>query len=212
MADGKAGFMKMMSKKYEVEDLDVQIARHKPESLDMLCQSTNFSRKELQMMYRGFKQGCPTGIVSWNQFKEIYSEFFPQGDPGKYAKFVFQTFDTDGDGQINFEEFVNGISTLSRGDLNEKISWIFKLYDIHNQGQITRDELINVISAIYEMMGNSHVVSVESNQKLIAEHANYVFEKMDKDKDGIITKSEFLHTCLKDPSICQTLHIFDTTF
>lgn len=30
-------------------------------------------------MYRGFKQECPSGIVNEQSFKEIYSQFFPQG-------------------------------------------------------------------------------------------------------------------------------------
>ena len=30
--------------------------RYKPEGLDQLCKNTNFTKKELQIMYRGFKQ------------------------------------------------------------------------------------------------------------------------------------------------------------
>lgn len=33
-----------------------QVARYKPESLDNLSSVTNFSKKELRIMYRGFKQ------------------------------------------------------------------------------------------------------------------------------------------------------------
>ena len=41
---------------HEADDLEVQIARYKPESLDSLCKTTKFTKKELQIMYRGFKQ------------------------------------------------------------------------------------------------------------------------------------------------------------
>ena len=34
----------------------VTAIRYKPENLDVLCKNTMFSRKELQLMYRGFKQ------------------------------------------------------------------------------------------------------------------------------------------------------------
>lgn len=40
----------------EFDDLDGQQARIKPEAIDTLCQVTKFSRRELQLMYRGFKQ------------------------------------------------------------------------------------------------------------------------------------------------------------
>lgn len=36
--------------------MEIQIARYKPESLDNLCKTTKFTKKELQIMYRGFKQ------------------------------------------------------------------------------------------------------------------------------------------------------------
>jgi len=36
--------------------VETQMVRHKPEGLDALCQLTKFTRKELQIMYRGFKQ------------------------------------------------------------------------------------------------------------------------------------------------------------
>lgn len=42
----------------EVDELEIQIARYKPESLDSLVKTTKFSKKELQIMYRGFKQVC----------------------------------------------------------------------------------------------------------------------------------------------------------
>lgn len=41
---------------HDLEDLDMQTVRYKPEGLDTLCRATKFNRKELQLMYRGFKQ------------------------------------------------------------------------------------------------------------------------------------------------------------
>ena len=40
----------------DADELDLQVARYKPESLENLCKNTKFSKKELQIMYRGFKQ------------------------------------------------------------------------------------------------------------------------------------------------------------
>ena len=41
---------------YALDDPEVQLIRYKPEGLDSLCRTTKFTRKELQVMYRGFKQ------------------------------------------------------------------------------------------------------------------------------------------------------------
>ena len=37
----------------------MQVVRYKPEGLDILCRNTKFTKKELQIMYRGFKQVRP---------------------------------------------------------------------------------------------------------------------------------------------------------
>lgn len=42
-----------------VDDMDVTVTRYKPESIASLCGKTKFSKKELQVMYRGFKQVRP---------------------------------------------------------------------------------------------------------------------------------------------------------
>lgn len=41
---------------HDIDDLEMQVVRYKPEGLDVLCKNTKFSKKELQIMYRGFKQ------------------------------------------------------------------------------------------------------------------------------------------------------------
>jgi hypothetical protein len=36
--------------------VEMRAVRYRPDSLDSLANNTKFSRKELQIMYRGFKQ------------------------------------------------------------------------------------------------------------------------------------------------------------
>lgn len=50
----------------------------KQQELDVLTKQTNFTRRELKMLYWGWKVACPEGILDEKLFKEIYSQFFPQ--------------------------------------------------------------------------------------------------------------------------------------
>lgn len=61
--------------------------RHRPEQLATLAATTRFTRKEIQLIYRGFKQECPTGLVDEDGFKKIFSQFFPQG--GESVRFYY---------------------------------------------------------------------------------------------------------------------------
>ncbi|XP_070539858.1 calsenilin-like isoform X4 [Ptychodera flava] len=187
----------------------MQVVRYKPDGLDELVRNTKFSKKELQLMYRGFKQECPTGIVDEDTFKDIYAQFFPQGDASQYAHYVFNTFDTDHNGTISFEEFVLGLSVLSRGTLNEKLNWAFNLYDVNRDGLITREEMFLIIQAIYEMMGRYSEPTFEGVSP--KEHAEKIFQKMDLNRDGVITMEEFMDSCKMDENITKSISMFDTT-
>ncbi|XP_064602052.1 Kv channel-interacting protein 4-like isoform X5 [Liolophura sinensis] len=196
------------NKDHDIDDLEMQVVRYKPEGLDILCRNTKFTRKELQIMYRGFKQECPTGLVNEETFKEIYAQFFPQGDSSSYAHYVFNTFDHDRNGSISFEEFVMGLSVLARGSLQERLEWAFHLYDINGDGIITKEEMMDIVSAIYDMMGR--FTEPQIDEGTARDHVNRVFQKMDMNKDGVISLDEFMDTCRRDENITKGMSLFDT--
>ena len=75
-------FIKLLflnTKDADYEDHTAAFIRYKPRPIEELVKATRFTKKEIQLMYRGFKQECPSGIVNEHSFKEIYSQFFPQG-------------------------------------------------------------------------------------------------------------------------------------
>lgn len=159
-------------------------------------------------MYRGFKQECPAGIVNEETFKDIFAQFFPQGDASTYAHYVFKLFDQDHDGSISFEEFVLGLSVVARGTIEEKLLWAFSLYDVNGDGRITMDEMIDVVTAVYDLLGRHVVPSV--GERTAREHAETVFQKMDVDQDGGISVDEFMAACVRDENISRSMTMFDT--
>lgn len=186
----------------------MHVTRIKPEGLDVLCRDTKFTRKELQIMYRGFKQECPSGVVDEDTFKGIYAQFFPQGNSSLYAHHVFKAFDQDDKGTISFQDFVTGLSVLARGTVEEKLEWAFGLYDINGDGVIGRDEMLNIVTAIYDMIGKCAVPSIDDCA--IVQHVDNIFQKMDINNDGVISLEEFMETCVKDDNILNSVMMFDT--
>ncbi|XP_012967817.1 calsenilin isoform X2 [Mesocricetus auratus] len=188
-------------------ELELSTVRHQPEGLDQLQALTKFTKKELQSLYRGFKNECPTGLVDEETFKVIYSQFFPQGDASTYAHFLFNAFDADGNGAIHFEDFVVGLSILLRGTVHEKLKWAFNLYDINKDGYITKEEMLAIMKSIYDMMGRHTYPILREDAPL--EHVERFFQKMDKNQDGVVTIDEFLETCQKDENIMSSMQLFE---
>jgi hypothetical protein len=55
-------------------------------------------------------------------------------------------FDEDGGGDVDFQEFVSGLSAFSsKGNKEEKLRFAFRVYDIDRDGYISNGELFIVL-------------------------------------------------------------------
>lgn len=177
------------------------------DDLTSLRQSTYFDRREIQQWHKGFLRDCPSGQLTREDFVKIYKQFFPFGAPEEFANHVFSVFDKDNNGFVDFKEFITVLSTTSRGTLEEKLVWTFQLYDLNHDGYITFDEMLTIVTSIYKMMGS--MVKLSDDEATPELRVKKIFSTMDKNEDGYITLEEFREGSRVDPSIINSLNLYD---
>ncbi|XP_021202362.1 Kv channel-interacting protein 4-like [Bombyx mandarina] len=182
--------------------------RHRPEALSALARSSRFTTHEIKLMYRGFKQECPSGAVDEEAFKNIFCQFFPLGDATQYAHYVFNTIKHKQSGRVNFEEFLGILSRVARGSVQEKLSWVFALYDVDGDGRISRAEMLSVVQAIYELLGRA--VAPPAHPTAAKDHVDRIFHLIDTNADGVVTPDELARWCSRDPALLRSLDTLDT--
>lgn len=80
----------------------------------------------------------------------------------------------------SFQKFVQGLSILSRGTLEEKLCWTFQLYDINSDGHITKDEMNDIVTAVYNLMG--HPLEEKIDDERIKAKVDRIFEVSGKNE------------------------------
>ncbi|XP_064625299.1 neurocalcin homolog isoform X2 [Lineus longissimus] len=168
-----------------------------PKDLKDVKANTEFDSKEIKTWYKDFSQSCPEGKLGKKEMAMMFTNLFPDGDPDTFTENVFRTYDTNGDGSVDFREFMIGISVTSRGSFDEKLKWAFELYDQDNNGSISKEEAIDIITAVQKMHGTAEQSPGELVDKM--------FESFDLNKDGKLSKEEFIEGSRKDPSFTKML-------
>ena len=62
---------------------------------------------------------------------------------------MFKIYDTDGNGVIDFKEFMTLYFMMSEGSPEEILSGIFRMFDDNGDGTITNDEMDKVASSVF---------------------------------------------------------------
>ncbi|XP_036375532.1 guanylyl cyclase inhibitory protein [Megalops cyprinoides] len=158
---------------------------------------------ELYEWFRKFMNECPSGLITLHEFRRHFCNGTVGTESAEYAEQIFRTLDNNGDGVVDFREYVTAISMLIEGSPMEKLRWSFKLYDKDKDGAITHGEMLEIMQAVYKM---SVAASITQPNPLTAEECtNRIFVRLDKDNNAIITLEEFIEGALNDVWIREML-------
>uniref|UniRef100_A0A7N5KRI3 Guanylate cyclase activator 1C n=1 Tax=Ailuropoda melanoleuca TaxID=9646 RepID=A0A7N5KRI3_AILME len=132
--------------------------------------------KETYVWYRKFMKEYPSGLQTLHEFKTLLGLQGLNPKASQHVDQVYNTFDMNKDGFIDFLEFIAAINLVIRGKMEQKLKWYFKLYDADGNGSIDKKELLNIFMAVQALNGQQ-TLSPE-------EFTDLVFHKIDINNDG----------------------------
>ncbi|KAL5022771.1 hypothetical protein ScPMuIL_001926 [Solemya velum] len=172
----------------------------KGKELDALESSVGFSREEIQEWHKEFRKTCKRGrYLTIDEFRKVYNKLFP-GDVNTFAQHMFRSFDKDGNGRVDFQEFLIGLSVSSSSDIEQKLRWAFDMYDVDGNGTISRSEMMDILNSVYKMT-DLNAGDGNTPEKM----TERLFKKMDTNGDGELSWEEFLEGAKQDSMIVNML-------
>ncbi|KAK4152931.1 hypothetical protein C8A00DRAFT_34328 [Chaetomidium leptoderma] len=148
--------------------------------LDNIVQGSNFNRDEVDRLRKRFMKldKDNSGTIEREEFLSL-----PQISSNPLATRMIAIFDEDGGGDVDFQEFVSGLSAFSsKGNKEQKLRFAFKVYDIDRDGYISNGELFIVLKM---MVGNN--LKDQQLQQIV----DKTIMEADMDNDGKISFEEF---------------------
>ncbi|KAF7697083.1 guanylate cyclase activator 1d isoform X1 [Silurus meridionalis] len=153
--------------------------------------------EDMHHWYNKFMRESPSGLITLFELKSMLGLQGMPEDANAYVDQVFYTFDMDGDGYINFVEYIAAVSLMLKGEINQKLKWYFKLFDQDGNGKIDKEELETIFTAIQDITQNHSIVPEE----IVA----LIFEKIDVNGEGELTLEEFIEGARGHPDIMEML-------
>ncbi|KAI9855271.1 MAG: Calcineurin subunit B [Vezdaea acicularis] len=150
------------------------------QAFEKIALGSNFDKEEVDRLRKRFMKldKDNSGTIEREEFLSL-----PQVSSNPLATRMIAIFDEDGGGDVDFKEFVSGLSAFSsKGNKEEKLKFAFKVYDIDRDNFISNGELFIVL----KMMVGSNLKDQQLQQIV-----DKTIMEADLDGDGKISFEEF---------------------
>ena len=179
------------------------------EDLDYIAKHTAAKKEDVKAQFDSFLKKHPDGQISKSQFKQMMKACYPQAKEENLDNHIFPMYDFNGDGHIDFQEFMIVLYVMSSGSREENLGQIFRVFDSNRDGTISQDEMLRIVKNLYYLFnfddkksgserkdGKSDAKEKKIRRQETKDFALKAFKEMDQDNDGKVTKEEFVSACL----------------
>ena len=105
---------------------------------------------------------------------------------------LFNAFDADRNGFVDFNEFAGGISVLLGGTLDERLRLAFNAYDLDASGSLSPEEVFHLTRSAMQARGYA------ASDAEIRQIVQSLFNDVDTDFSGTLDFNEFRQGILRN--------------
>ncbi|KAL8192609.1 hypothetical protein R6Q57_027794 [Mikania cordata] len=191
-----------------------------------LAAETPFTVNEVEALYELFGKLSSSmvddGFIGKDEFH--LALFRNQNKQNLFADRIFDLFDVNRSGHIDFSEFVRSLSVFHpKAPQADKVLYAFKLYDLRQTGFIEREEHLNtecwkpffnekqLKEMVLALLNES---DLELPDDMIKSIVDKTFTEADSKGDGRIDQEEWREYVDKNPSLLKNMtlpHLMDIT-
>jgi len=168
---------------------------------------------EIEKMVRGFrllanenggltKDTFRTALAFFDQ-KAGYESISAMAKSRDLSDHLFDVFDTDGNGEIDLNEFTVGLLCLVTGSKRDKVRALFQLCDLDASGEIDHEEFYQLLRFLHLELPNaqralkvdkgSETAAIEQmSDEALHAMARAIVNKLDIDGNGEISLDELM--------------------
>ncbi|CAF2038940.1 unnamed protein product [Rotaria magnacalcarata] len=172
--------------------------------LEELHEITKISESEILMYYRQFIKTSPTERMTYEQFEDHLKTMNVSTDG---SKAIFKMIDKDNSGQISFQEYLVSLIMFSeQSQPEQQLGAVFDTYqalsrqslkksvnDLSVEG-MTRNDIEHMLKRIHPDLSKEDIENLCDR-----------YMEGDQNKNGFISKQEFISACMKNPNLMEQL-------
>ena len=125
------------------------------EDINWFANNTMIKKEDVKERYQQFIDKHPLGKIEKGEYINLIQECY--GNTYGLEKYVFETYDRNGDGFVDFSEFLKVIYILSNDSPKEKLQLIFRVFDADKNGTISLSELKSIVKDFFNLLGNENM-------------------------------------------------------
>ena len=124
------------------------------EDINWFANNTRIGKEDVKERYQQFIDKHPLGKIEKSEYINMIQECY--GNTYGLEKYIYETYDRNGDGFVDFSEFLRVLYILSNDSPKEKLQLIFRAFDADKNGTISLSELKSLVKDFFNLLGTNN--------------------------------------------------------